>query len=137
MGVVIETHIWEPGPWLYLFLFSACFSSIFFLPYLASHPPRSAAVFDPAPPASFVRFQTRFLLVFSLCSGLCFLATGAIVRALFAFCSLVIFMCACSSSSNVNPKDGSFAAARFSFCSYVLFPVLFCFGSVLEMGVEN
>ncbi|XP_068651013.1 uncharacterized protein [Aristolochia californica] len=66
MGVVIETHFWEPSTSFYLFLFAACFSSILFRPYF-NNPTRSAPVID-STPTTFFRFQSRFIFVYSVCS---------------------------------------------------------------------
>ncbi|KAG9446610.1 hypothetical protein H6P81_012738 [Aristolochia fimbriata] len=66
MGVVIETHFWEPSNSFYIFIFVACFASIFFRPHF-SDSTRSVPVIDSSP-ASFSRFQRRFLFVYSICS---------------------------------------------------------------------
>uniref|UniRef100_A0A1D1XL37 Major facilitator superfamily domain-containing protein 5 n=1 Tax=Anthurium amnicola TaxID=1678845 RepID=A0A1D1XL37_9ARAE len=74
MGVVIERVEWEPGSLVYFFLFCSCFSSVFLLPYFsknsavvatrASH----SSLLDLGPSAPFLRFQRRFLLLYSLAS---------------------------------------------------------------------
>ncbi|XP_068635430.1 uncharacterized protein [Aristolochia californica] len=66
MGVVIETHFWEPSISFYLFLFAACFSSILFRSHFENST-RSNPVID-STPASFFRFQRRFLFVYAICS---------------------------------------------------------------------
>ncbi|KAL0450200.1 UNVERIFIED_CONTAM: hypothetical protein Slati_1576400 [Sesamum latifolium] len=63
MGVVIESEVWELNTSLYIFLFISCLFSIFFLPTKTA-----ANVFDHASPASFLRFQRNFLVVFALSS---------------------------------------------------------------------
>nr|XP_009780165.1 PREDICTED: molybdate-anion transporter-like isoform X2 [Nicotiana sylvestris] len=68
MGVVIERDVWEPNPTMYLFIFVSCCLSVFCLPIKSNSGGRSSSVFDHAPPSSFIRFQRRFLLLFSLSS---------------------------------------------------------------------
>ncbi|KAL3637682.1 hypothetical protein CASFOL_018130 [Castilleja foliolosa] len=63
MGVVIESEIWEPNKALFIFLFIPCVFSIFFLPTKSI-----SNVIDPAPAASFIRFQRKFLIFYSLAS---------------------------------------------------------------------
>ncbi|KAL0332301.1 UNVERIFIED_CONTAM: hypothetical protein Scaly_2131600 [Sesamum calycinum] len=63
MGVVIESEVWELNTALYIFLFISCLFSIFFLPTRTP-----ANVFDHASPASFLRFQRNFLVLFALSS---------------------------------------------------------------------
>ncbi|MQM10222.1 hypothetical protein Taro_043112 [Colocasia esculenta] len=77
MGMVIERVEWEPGPLAYFFLFCCCFSSIFFLPYFskscsgvpaASTRSSHSSLLDLGTSAPFLRFQRRFLLLYSLAS---------------------------------------------------------------------
>lgn len=67
MGVVIETQMWEPSSFSFIFLFCCCISSIILLPYFANTSGKSNSFFDLGSP--FLRFQRRFLLVYSLASG--------------------------------------------------------------------
>ncbi|KAM3286130.1 hypothetical protein P3S67_024929 [Capsicum chacoense] len=66
MGVIVESDVWEPNPALCLFFFVACCFSIYYLPN--SSTTRSSAISDHAPSSSFLRFQTSFLLLYSLSS---------------------------------------------------------------------
>ncbi|XP_044504040.1 molybdate-anion transporter-like isoform X2 [Mangifera indica] len=65
MGVVIESSVWEPSPFLHVFIFLLCFVSIFVLPY---SPNITYSVFDLRRPSSFLRFQRNFLFIYSLAS---------------------------------------------------------------------
>lgn len=64
MGVVIESEVWEPNEAIYIFLFILCFLTIFCIPRLSAN----SNVFDHVPQPSLLRFQTTFLLLFSLSS---------------------------------------------------------------------
>ncbi|KAJ8631583.1 hypothetical protein MRB53_024906 [Persea americana] len=66
MGVVIETQMWEPSSFSFIFLFCCCISSIILFPYFANTSGKSNSFFDLGSP--FLRFQRRFLLVYSLAS---------------------------------------------------------------------
>ncbi|XP_010271985.1 PREDICTED: molybdate-anion transporter-like isoform X2 [Nelumbo nucifera] len=73
MGVVIETIVWEPKPHLYIFLFCICFLSLFLTPYFSKNSSRKTGFLElgtvsTSIPASFLRFQRSFLLVYSLAS---------------------------------------------------------------------
>ncbi|KAF6165247.1 hypothetical protein GIB67_030429 [Kingdonia uniflora] len=77
MGVVIDSIEWEPKPQLYLFLFCSCFFSIFLLPYFSktSNRTSSSSSFDlgtasssTSNQSSFLCFQRRFLMLYSLAS---------------------------------------------------------------------
>ncbi|GFP78919.1 uncharacterized protein ycf36 [Phtheirospermum japonicum] len=63
MGVVIESEIWEPSKALFIVLFISCVFSILFLPTKSI-----ANVVDHAPAATFIRFQRKFLILYSLAS---------------------------------------------------------------------
>lgn len=67
MGVTIESSVWEPSPFLYIFIFLSCFFSIFLLPSKSSS--SSSSLFDHSNSSSFIPFQRNFLLLFSLASG--------------------------------------------------------------------
>ncbi|KAH9663878.1 Major facilitator superfamily domain-containing protein 5 [Citrus sinensis] len=67
MGVTIESSVWEPSPFLYIFIFLSCFFSIFLLPSKSSSS-SSSSLFDHSNSSSFVPFQRNFLLLFSLAS---------------------------------------------------------------------
>ncbi|KAF3440852.1 hypothetical protein FNV43_RR19138 [Rhamnella rubrinervis] len=70
MAVVIESSIWEPNPWVYVFLILACLSSILVFPYASKNynsSTKTPAVFDHGVSSpSFLRFQRNFLLIYSL-----------------------------------------------------------------------
>lgn len=68
MGVTIESSVWEPSPFLYIFIFLSCFFSIFLLPSKSSSS-SSSSLFDHSNSSSFIPFQRNFLLLFSLASG--------------------------------------------------------------------
>ncbi|KAL5995604.1 hypothetical protein ACLOJK_025668 [Asimina triloba] len=76
MGIVIESDIWEPKPFIYLFLFLLCLFSILLFPYFANNSGyirTTRALLDlggifSASSAPFLRFQIRFLLAYSLAS---------------------------------------------------------------------
>ncbi|KAJ8769319.1 hypothetical protein K2173_002523 [Erythroxylum novogranatense] len=63
MGVVVENRVWEPSPWIYLFMFLGCFFSI----TLCSRHSKSLCPFDRSS-SSFLRFHRKFLFLFSLAS---------------------------------------------------------------------
>ncbi|KAL8170953.1 hypothetical protein V2J09_022757 [Rumex salicifolius] len=65
MAVVIQTEIWEPYPSIFVFLVISSFLSIFLLPHFTS---RSIPLFDLTISSSFLRFQRKFLLVYTLSS---------------------------------------------------------------------
>ncbi|KAH9712237.1 Major facilitator superfamily domain-containing protein 5 [Citrus sinensis] len=67
MGVTIESSVWEPSPFLYIFIFLSCFFSIFLLPSKSSSS-SSSSLFDHSNSSSFIPFQRNFLLLFSLAS---------------------------------------------------------------------
>ncbi|KAF7828645.1 molybdate-anion transporter [Senna tora] len=69
MGVVIESSVWEPNPFLSVFLFLCCCFSILLFPY-ASNSNRPSTVFDHGISSSFLRFQRNFIFLFSLASVL-------------------------------------------------------------------
>ncbi|XP_052204683.1 uncharacterized protein LOC127809706 isoform X2 [Diospyros lotus] len=68
MGVVIESEVWEPNRALYVFISVSCFLSIFSLPRPWASSNRSPTLFDHSLPSSLLRFQRRFLLIYSLAS---------------------------------------------------------------------
>ncbi|KAL7231697.1 hypothetical protein ACSBR2_009851 [Camellia fascicularis] len=68
MGLVIESDVWEPNQSLYVFILVSCFLSIFCLPQFSANSNRAPTPFDYSVPASFLRFQRSFILLFSLCS---------------------------------------------------------------------
>ncbi|KAG5528514.1 hypothetical protein RHGRI_029261 [Rhododendron griersonianum] len=73
MGLVIESEAWEPNQLLYLFiLIISCFLSISCLPRRQTNSNnRAPTLFDqslPSSSSSFLRFQRRFLLLYSLSS---------------------------------------------------------------------
>lgn len=68
MGVTIESSVWEPSPFLYIFIFLSCFFSIFLLPSKSSSSSSSSSLFDHSNSSSFIPFQRNFLLLFSLAS---------------------------------------------------------------------
>ncbi|XP_010277112.1 PREDICTED: molybdate-anion transporter-like isoform X4 [Nelumbo nucifera] len=73
MGVVIETVVWEPKPLLHIFLFCSSFFCVFLLPCMSTISNRTSTYLDldsfsTSIPASFLRFQRSFLLVYSLAS---------------------------------------------------------------------
>ncbi|KAI8534912.1 hypothetical protein RHMOL_Rhmol10G0133400 [Rhododendron molle] len=73
MGLVIESEAWEPNQLLYLFILISCFLSISFLPRRPTNANnRAPTLFDQSLPSSssFLRFQRRFLLLYSLSSDL-------------------------------------------------------------------
>ncbi|GAA0141380.1 transporter [Lithospermum erythrorhizon] len=71
MGVVIESDVWEPNKSLNVFLFVACFLSIYFSPFSSSNSRTNiSTVFDHSLPSSLLRFQRSFLLLYSLSSVL-------------------------------------------------------------------
>ncbi|KAJ0098086.1 hypothetical protein Patl1_28563 [Pistacia atlantica] len=65
MAVVIESSVWEPSPFLHIFIFLSCFVSIFVLPYSSTKP---SSVFDLGLSSSFLHFQRNFLFIYSLAS---------------------------------------------------------------------
>ncbi|XP_054809374.1 uncharacterized protein LOC129311246 isoform X2 [Prosopis cineraria] len=67
MAITIESSIWEPSPFIYLFLFLSCCFSIFLFPHF-SISSRTSSVFDHGIASSFLRFQRKFLLLYSLSS---------------------------------------------------------------------
>lgn len=73
MGLVIESEAWEPNQLLYLFMLISCFLSISFLPRRPTNSNnRAPTLLDqslPSSSSSFLRFQRRFLLLYSLSSG--------------------------------------------------------------------
>ncbi|ERN13373.1 hypothetical protein AMTRI_Chr09g41740 [Amborella trichopoda] len=73
MGVVIQNQVWEPPPWLNLFLFSSSFVSIFGFTFFSNNANPSTA-FDLGSSHSlssiFLRFQRTFLAIYSLVSVL-------------------------------------------------------------------
>ncbi|CAL5324571.1 unnamed protein product [Camellia sinensis] len=68
MGLLIESDVWEPNQSLYVFILVSCFLSIFCLPQFSANSNRAPTPFDYSVPASFLRFQRSFILLFSLCS---------------------------------------------------------------------
>ncbi|XP_077233506.1 major facilitator superfamily protein isoform X2 [Tasmannia lanceolata] len=67
MGVVIESLVWEPNPLLYFFLFSSSLASIFLLPYFSNNSTKvDLGLVSSTIQSPFLRFQRRFLLVYSL-----------------------------------------------------------------------
>ncbi|XP_048233039.1 molybdate-anion transporter [Ricinus communis] len=69
MGVVIENSIWEPNPSLYVFILICCFSSIIFFPHASiKNKNKSQSPFSHVISPSFLRFQSKFLFLFSLAS---------------------------------------------------------------------
>ncbi|KAJ4714756.1 Molybdate-anion transporter like [Melia azedarach] len=68
MAVTIESSVWEPSPFLYIFIFLSCFFSIYVLPYASSKSPSSSSLLDHSTSSSFLRFQRNFLLLYSLAS---------------------------------------------------------------------
>ncbi|KAF5961067.1 hypothetical protein HYC85_002276 [Camellia sinensis] len=68
MGLLIESDVWEPNQSLYVFILVSCFLSIFCLPQFSAKSNRAPTPFDYSVPASFLRFQRSFILLFSLCS---------------------------------------------------------------------
>ncbi|XP_043708915.1 molybdate-anion transporter isoform X2 [Telopea speciosissima] len=69
MGIVIESEVWEPKPSLYIFLLCSSLFSLILLPYFTKNSNRTTGLFDPSGvPASFLRFQRSFLLIYSLVS---------------------------------------------------------------------
>ncbi|KAF7809905.1 molybdate-anion transporter [Senna tora] len=67
MGVTIESSVWEPNLFTYVFLFFSCCFSIFLFPYV-SISNRTSTLFDHGISSSFLRFQRKFLLLYSLSS---------------------------------------------------------------------
>lgn len=74
MAVVIESSVWEPNPWIFVFITVACLLSIIVCPYASKNynsTTKIANVFDHGiSSTSFLRFQRNFLLIYSLASGL-------------------------------------------------------------------
>ncbi|XP_023518487.1 molybdate-anion transporter-like isoform X1 [Cucurbita pepo subsp. pepo] len=69
MAVIIESSVWEPNPYLFVFIFLSCFFSIFLLPYASKNgSTRAPAPFDHGFSSSFSSFQWKFLLLYSLAS---------------------------------------------------------------------
>ncbi|XP_065876634.1 uncharacterized protein [Euphorbia lathyris] len=73
MAVVIENFIWEPNPLLYVFIFICCFFSILLYPYASKSnvntaKPQSSSPFAHGFSSSSLRFQRKFVLLFSLAS---------------------------------------------------------------------
>ncbi|KAG6594995.1 Molybdate-anion transporter, partial [Cucurbita argyrosperma subsp. sororia] len=69
MAVIIESSVWEPNPYLFVFIFLCCFFSIFLLPYASKNgSTRAPALFDHGFSSSFSSFQWKFLLLYSLAS---------------------------------------------------------------------
>lgn len=96
MGVTIESSVWEPSPFLYIFIFVSCFFSIFLLPSKSSSS-SSSSLFDHSNSSSFIPFQRNFLLLFSL-------ASGNFIIAFFFFLKLRfdIRLCLASSSCEIG-----------------------------------
>ncbi|XP_022977334.1 molybdate-anion transporter-like isoform X2 [Cucurbita maxima] len=69
MAVIIENSIWEPNPYLFIFIFLSCFLSILLLPYASKNSStRTPSPFDHGFSSSFSSFQRKFLLLYSLAS---------------------------------------------------------------------
>ncbi|XP_042508075.1 molybdate-anion transporter [Macadamia integrifolia] len=69
MGIVIESEVWEPNPYLYIFLLFSSLFSLTLLPHFTKNSNRTIGVFDlSSVPASFRRFQGSLLLIYSLAS---------------------------------------------------------------------
>ncbi|KAK4260154.1 hypothetical protein QN277_003304 [Acacia crassicarpa] len=67
MAITIDSSVWEPNPFTYIFLFFSCCFSIFLFPHV-SISNRTSTVFDHGISSSFLRFQRKFLLLYSLSS---------------------------------------------------------------------
>ncbi|OMO56524.1 hypothetical protein CCACVL1_26485 [Corchorus capsularis] len=72
MGVVIESSVWEPSSFVYVFIFLSCFLSLAFFPYYFSkHAPTKSTPFsDNSTSSSSLRFQRYFLFLYSLAAVL-------------------------------------------------------------------
>ncbi|KAM4117812.1 hypothetical protein ACB094_02G153900 [Castanea mollissima] len=71
MGVVIESSIWEPNPALFIFIFISCLFSIFLFPYASNNSSnKTSTLFDHGIPSSFLRFQRKFIFLYSLASAM-------------------------------------------------------------------
>ncbi|KAG0501279.1 hypothetical protein HPP92_001351 [Vanilla planifolia] len=76
MGVVIEREEWELNPLVYVFLFACCFLSVFLFPHVSRSgvtvgaSTTASSLFDLGPSTTFLRFQRRFLLVYSIASAM-------------------------------------------------------------------
>ncbi|XP_028796387.1 molybdate-anion transporter-like [Neltuma alba] len=67
MAITIESSVWEPNPSIYIFLFFSCCFSIFLFPHFTNSN-RTSTVFDHGISSSFLRFQRKFILLYSLSS---------------------------------------------------------------------
>ncbi|KAI9077769.1 hypothetical protein K1719_040255 [Acacia pycnantha] len=67
MAITIESSVWEPNPFTYIFLFFSCCFLIFLFPHI-SISNRTSTIFDHGISSSFLRFQLKFLLLYSLSS---------------------------------------------------------------------
>ncbi|KDP32046.1 hypothetical protein JCGZ_12507 [Jatropha curcas] len=77
MGVVIESYVWEPNPSLYIFIFICCFFSIALFQNASKSNNNTNKSLSPSPldhafssfsSSNFLRFQRKFLFLFSLAS---------------------------------------------------------------------
>lgn len=130
MGVVIESSIWEPNPALFIFIFISCLFSIFLFPYASNNSSnKTSTLFDHGIPSSFLRFQRKFLFLYSLASGqslLCFIYIKIIINT-----SIILFFYNVESYFNLDflnkLSDFYFCPIRFRIGHLIFRCFFFCF----------